>query len=78
MERHAILHEVRCTVNQQTPFGTAGVERSCCVLRLADQAYHPQPVYWVEQRVEQTFLIPKMKEFLCACEGQAVAGWFRV
>ena len=34
----AILQDVRSTVNQQTPFGTAGVKCSCCVLRLSDQA----------------------------------------
>ena len=27
---------------------------SSCVLRLSDQAYHPGPVYWVEQRAKQT------------------------
>ena len=29
---------------------------SCCVFRLLDQAYHPWPVHWVEQRASLTIL----------------------
>ena len=64
MDPHDMLQEVRSTVNQHTPSGTPGGKCSCCtcVLGLSDQAQHPWPVYWVEQRVEQTFLICIMTE----------------
>ena len=61
-----MLQKVRSTMIQETLFGTAGDKCFCCVLGLSDQAtlsdQHPQPTYWAEQRVEQTFLIPRVME----------------
>ena len=38
MDPQAMLQEVRSTVNQETPFGTAGDKYFCIVLGLSDQA----------------------------------------
>ena len=64
MHPHTILQEVRSTGNQQTPFGAAGDKCSCCVVGRSDQASHSLPVCWVEQRGEQSFLIPITMENL--------------
>ena len=38
MDPQAMLQQVRSTVIQETPFGTAGDKYSCCVLGLSGQA----------------------------------------
>ena len=62
VDTQAMLQKVRCTVIQETPFGTAGDMCFCFVSGLSDQALHPQPIYSAEQRVEQTRLIPRIEE----------------